>query len=188
MRAMQWCWRTPPMAATKVSFWLLPAEPDRVFFQETIKTLAHAYDAPVFTPHVTLYSGMCAAHENPEDILDWASRGVQGFALRVDTILYTEAFTKTLFVQLLPAAVLRDLAENIRQRCAPPSAYVLDPHLSLIYKTMCEPEQRRLVTTLRLPSDTIFFDEVCAMATPNATQTREDVENWKVLCVKKLSA
>ena len=176
------------MAATKVSFWLLPAAPDRVFFQETIKTLAHAYDAPVFTPHVTLYSGMCAAHEHPEDILDGASRGVQGFALRVDTILYTEAFTKTLFVQLWPAAVLRDLAENIRQRCAPPSAYVLDPHLSLLYKTMCEPEQRRLVTTLRLPSDTIFFDEVCAMATPNATQTREDVENWKVLCVKKLSA
>lgn len=176
------------MAATKVSFWLLPTESDRIFFQDIIKTLAYTYDAPVFTPHVTLYSGTCGAHENPEDILDWASRGVQGFALRVETILYTEAFTKTLFVQLLSTAVLRDLAENIRQRCTHPSTYVLDPHLSLLYKTMCESEKRRLVTTLHLPSDTIFFDEVCAMATPNATQTREDVENWQVLCVKKLSA
>jgi 2'-5' RNA ligase len=176
------------MTYANVSFWLLPAEADRVFYQETIRALAQAYDAPVFTPHVTLYSGTCPPEADPEDMLTQATQGVQGFSLHIDRILYTEEFTKTVFVQLLPSTLLRSIAENLSKRCAPPSGYVLNPHVSLIYKQMSAKEKQQIATTIRLPASTVFFDEVSAVATSNTTQTREDVESWKVICSKKLLA
>ncbi|NEQ22951.1 MAG: cyclic phosphodiesterase-like protein, partial [Microcoleus sp. SIO2G3] len=50
---------------TKVSFWLIPSDEDRSYFQEIINTLAQEYDAPAFTPHVTIYSGEYAQEESP---------------------------------------------------------------------------------------------------------------------------
>lgn len=174
------------MIYQKVSFWLLPAEADRVFFQETINTLAHVYDAPVFTPHVTIYSGVCTPNEDPDDVIAQATQGVQGFSLHVDKILHTEEFTKTVFVQMFPSMILSNMAEMIRRRCSRPSGYVLNPHLSLIYKRMSEKKKQRIVATVRLATSTVFFDEVSAMATSDTTQTREDVESWEVICTKKL--
>jgi hypothetical protein len=176
------------MTYSKVSFWLLPAEADRVFYQETIHVLAQAYDAPVFTPHVTIYSGTCTPDADPEDMIAQATQGVQGFSLHIDQILYTEEFTKTVFVQLLPSPRLSRIAESLSRRDARPSGYVLNPHVSLIYKQMNEKEKQHIAATIRLPATTIFFDEVSAVATPSRTQTREDVESWNVICRKKLSA
>jgi hypothetical protein len=174
------------MAYTKVSFWLLPAEADRVGFQETIDTLAHVYDAPVFTPHVTIYSGMCTPAEDPDAMLVQATQGIQGFSLHVDRILYTEEFTKTVFVQMFPSMILSHMAEKIRQCCSRPSGYVLNPHLSLIYKRMSEKEKQRIAAAVRLVTCTVFFDEVSAIATSDTTQSREDVESWEVICTRKL--
>jgi hypothetical protein len=50
---------------TKVSFWLIPSEEDRVFFQAIIDTISQEYDAPAFTPHVTIDSGEYAHNESP---------------------------------------------------------------------------------------------------------------------------
>jgi hypothetical protein len=91
-------------------------------------------------------------------------------------------------VQLLPSPLLRRIAENLSRRDAHPSGYVLNPHVSLIYKQMSEQEKQQIAATLRLPAATVFFDEISAVATPDVTQTREDVESWKVICSKKLSA
>ncbi len=79
---------------TKVSFWLIPSEEDRGFFQEIIDTLSQEYDAPSFTPHVTIYSGEYAP----------------GLSLKVDKLLYTGEFTKTLFVQFQSSEILRKIS------------------------------------------------------------------------------
>ncbi len=171
---------------TKVSFWLIPSEEDRAFFQEIIDTLAQEYDAPAFTPHVTIYSGEYAADESPAELIEKATQEVQSFSLTVDKLLYTDEFTKTLFVQFHQSEILTKISESIRNRSQKPSEFVLNPHLSLIYQQMSESTKKNLTTSLILPKSEVYFNEVTAISTPERVQKREDVDIWKVISTKKL--
>jgi 2'-5' RNA ligase len=165
----------------KVSFWLIPAVEDKRFFQEIINTLAQKYAAAVFTPHVTLYSGHLAPDEPARQLVERATAGVPTFNLEIVGLSYTDQFTKTLFVQFQPSAVLREISERIRRNVAQPSGYHLDPHLSLLYHPLNRAEKVRLVHSITIPKNKIDFDEVRAVSTPGPTQTREDVARWQEL-------
>jgi 2'-5' RNA ligase len=171
---------------TKVSFWLIPSQEDRAFFQKIIDTLAQEYDAPAFTPHVTIYSGEYAPNESPVEVLEKAIQGVQAFSLRIDKLLYSEEFTKTLFVQFHPSTILSQISETIQSNSKNSSDYALNPHLSLIYKQMNEETNKNIRASLSLPKSEIVFDEVRAISTSETVQTREDVESWKEICISKL--
>ena len=170
----------------KVSFWLIPSEEDREFFQEIIDTLSQEYDAPAFTPHVTIYSGEYTPDESTAELIEKATQDVQGFSLKVDKLLYTEEFTKTLFVQFHPDAILSRISETLARRAKKPSDFELNPHLSLIYQHLREEIKKNLTTSISLPKSEVFFNEVRAISTPEKVQGREDVENWKVICNRKL--
>ncbi|HEY9614092.1 cyclic phosphodiesterase-like protein [Allocoleopsis sp.] len=171
---------------TKISFWLIPSEEDRAFFQEIVDTLAQEYDAPVFTPHVTIYSGECTPEESPSKLLEQATLGVQSFSLKVDKLLYTDEFTKTLFVQFYPNSLLSQISETLSSRSNNPSEYELNPHLSLIYKYLSEEIKQELITKLSLPKSDVFFNEVRAISAGNTVKGWEDVESWGVICIRKL--
>jgi hypothetical protein len=170
----------------KVSFWLIPSDEDRAFFQEIIDTLSQEHDAPTFTPHVTIYSGEYAPDESPAELLETATQGVERFSLRVDQLLYTDEYTKTLFVQFHPNSFLSKISETLRSHSRTPSDFGLNPHLSLIYKRMSEETKKNLVTSLSLPKSEVFFDEVSAILASERVQEREDVESWKVISTRKL--
>ena len=55
--------------SVRVSFWLLPTESQRAELKTIITRLAQVYDAPVFMPPITIYSGVYADDEQPEVIL-----------------------------------------------------------------------------------------------------------------------
>jgi len=165
---------------TRVSFWLLPAEDDRLIFETIIAGLAHAYEAPVFVPHVTLYSGEYADHENPGAILEQVIQGIGTVELTVDSIRTTGEFTKTLFVQFSPSKRLNTLSDRIRQQAVTPSDYGLEPHLSLLYKHMPEADRQQAVATISLPQTQVSFDAVAGIVTPTPTRTRDDVECWEM--------
>lgn len=171
---------------TKVSFWLIPSGENRAFFQDIIDTLAREYDAPIFTPHVTIYSGDYEPNESPTQLLEDAVQGVQPFSLKVDRLLYTDEFTKTLFVQFHPNESLSKISEILRRSSKQPSNYTLNPHLSLIYKQMNEETKKKLTASLTLPKSEVFFDEVQAISTSERVIEREDVESWKVISIKNL--
>ncbi len=171
---------------TKVSFWLIPSEEDRVFFQKMIDTLSREYDAPSFTPHVTIYSGEYAPDESPAELIEKVTQEVQPFILKVDKLLYTDEFTKTFFVQFQSSEILSKISQNLQNRSKNSSNFELNPHLSLIYKQMSEETKKNLTTSLTLPKSEVFFDEVRAISTPQRVQKREDVESWKVIFIKKL--
>jgi len=170
----------------KVSFWLIPSEEDREFFQEIIDTLSQEYDAPAFTPHVTIYSGEYTPDESTAELIEKATQEVQGFSLKVDKLLYTEEFTKTLFVQFNPDGILSRISETLGRRAKKPSDFELNPHLSLIYKYLSEEIKKNLTTSISLPKSEVFFNEVRAISTSEKVQGREDVESWKVICNRKL--
>ena len=171
---------------TKVSFWLIPSDEDRAYFQGIINTLAQKYDAPTFTPHVTIYSGEYAPEESLTALIEKATQGVQDFSLRVDKLLYTDEYTKTFFVQFHPSSILIQISETLRNSSQKPSDFALNPHLSLIYKHLSEVIKQGLMTNLSLPRSEIFFDEVQAIATSDKVQDREDVESWEVIYTRKL--
>jgi 2'-5' RNA ligase len=171
----------------RVSYWLVPAAPERAFFQGLIETLAATHQAPTFVPHVTVYTGESPADERPVEIIARAASDVPDVRLEVDRVLYTAAFTKTLFVQFHPSSVLDRMAEEMRRLSARPSDYLLDPHLSLIYKRMSEQEQQRLAATVQLPMANVRFDEIWANVSLGATRTAEDVRRWEVVCRHRLS-
>lgn len=170
----------------KVSFWLIPSEEDKEFFQDIIDNLAKQYDAPVFTPHVTIYSGEYTPEESPAELLDNAIQGIQSFSLRVDQLLYTDQFTKTLFVQFYPNPFLTQISETLHNCSKHPAKYVLNPHLSLIYQYLREEIKKKLITQLCLPKSEVFFNEVRAISTRNQVKGWEDVVSWEVINIRKL--
>lgn len=133
---------------TKVSFWLIPSEEDRAFFQEIIDTLAQNYDAPVFTPHVTIYSGEYTPDEAIAQLIEKATPGIQSFSLSVEQLLYTDQFTKTLFVQFKPSSTLSTISETLRSSSKKPSNFALNPHLSLIYQYLNEEIKKDLIASI----------------------------------------
>lgn len=170
----------------KISFWLIPSQEERVYFQEIINTLAQEYDAPTFTPHVTIYSGEYEPDASLENIIEQATPGIQSLLLSVDKLLYTEEFTKTLFVQFYQNSTLSKISETLGSCAKVPSKFTLNPHLSLIYRHLTKDIKQELVTKISPSKSEILFDEVRVISTPSKVETREDVEVWKLLFTKHL--
>ena len=169
-----------------VTYWLCPAEPGRGELVELIRDLAARFDAPVFEPHVTIYVTK-ADDENPEKVLETVVKGRRLYRLGVRGLDYSDKFTKTMFVQLAPNAELSRLSDELRRASATQSDYELNPHVSLIYKTMDEETKRHLAASITLPFTEVTFDTVKAVMSPAKIQSREDVEAWRVVAERKLA-
>jgi hypothetical protein len=50
---------------------------------------------------------------------------------------------------------------------------------------MSEEIKKKLTTSLTLPKSEVLFDQFMAISSPERTQTREDVESWNIICVRK---
>lgn len=154
----------------KVAFWLIPS--DRDFYQSLIHDLAQRYNAPIFQPHVTLYSG----NFEHSKILEFLQTPID-LVLPIDRIQYSNQFTKALFIQLVSTPQLNRLSQSIQAFFG--SLYSFDPHLSLIYAQLDEAEQRSLSKEIQLRDRTIHFDHLSAIEIPTPPQTRKDVEAWR---------
>lgn len=166
---------------TKLSFWLVPAAEERTYFQEIIDSFAQKYDAPTFTPHVTIYSGEYEAVEAVESIIRQTTQGIQSFRLSVDQVLYTQEFTKSLFVQFHQNSTLTQISETLGSFSNTASKFTLNPHLSLIYQHLTEDIKQKLITEISLPKSEILFKEIRVISTASKVETREDVENWRLI-------
>jgi 2'-5' RNA ligase len=168
-----------------VAYWLLPAEPARKKLVYFIRDLAERFDAPVFEPHVTVYvTG--ANQEDPAAVLGRVLPEQRPFRLSVRNVDFSDKFTKTLFIQFAPDPGLTRFSEELRRASATASDYQLNPHLSLIYKTMARETQKDLATSITLPFSEIEFDVVKAIASPAEITTRADVEKWRSVAEGKL--
>jgi 2'-5' RNA ligase len=169
-----------------IAYWLIPAEPARSFFQGLINELAQQYDAPVFEPHVTVFVGGnrtgAARRALSEVTLEGEPTNVK--TLGIDQ---SDEFIKTLFVQFAPNRRLRRINGTIRDAAKDSSRYKLKPHLSLLYKTVPATNRRDLAASIGVPYSDVSFDAVKAVRCASPTQTRADVEAWRVLASAKLS-
>jgi hypothetical protein len=170
----------------RVSYWLVPAEPDKSRCSEIITALAKRFDAPIFEPHVTIYSGPFGASDDVAEVIESTALAFSEFTLRTECLAHSAQFTKTVFVQFFPDARLEALSERLKVRSRDRADYQLNPHLSLIYAPLPSAVREQLVRDLSL-LPLMRFDELKVIKTGGPTQTRSDVEAWRVLASRKLA-
>jgi hypothetical protein len=168
-----------------VTYWLVPAEPARQYFAGLIAEFAQRFEAPVFEPHVTLYTAN-AEKEDAVAVLDRALVGAGPCCLKIAGIGHSEKFTKTLFVQFDPDESVSTLSAKIRSASAGHRDYELNPHLSLIYKTIAAEQKAQIAAGLSVPFADVTFDSVKAVLSPAKIESRQDVEAWRVVAHQKL--
>jgi hypothetical protein len=150
-----------------------------------IKDLARRYDAPVFEPHVTVHVGANGL-DAAERALSKASCDCKQVALAPREIGHSSEFIKTLFVQFDLNATLRQLKQIIRTTAQDSTDYELNPHLSLLYKTISTRDRRLLADSIEVPFHQVTFASLKAVRCISPTQTRSDVEAWRVVAKKCL--
>jgi 2'-5' RNA ligase len=163
-----------------VAYWLIPAEPAHIFFQDVINGLAQRYNAPVFEPHVTIHVGANCA-DAVEGVLSRAAHACKQIKLKPIEIDHSSKFIKTLFVQFALNTQLRQLNESIRTAVQDSSDYRLNPHLSLLYKRMSIQDRRLLAGSIEIPLSEVIFDSLKAVRCISPTRNRADVEAWCVV-------
>lgn len=170
---------------TVIAYWLVPSEPAHSFFQRIIEDLARRYDAPVFEPHVTVHLEADQA-DTAAKALDKAANEcqvVRQTPLRIDQ---SDEFIKTLFVQFAMNADLRKINAVIQNVSSDSSQYELNPHLSLLYKNLAAATRSELAASITLPFSEVTFGTIKAVRCVSPTESRADVEAWRVLGVTVL--
>ncbi|MFN2476508.1 MAG: hypothetical protein ABR526_09255 [Chthoniobacterales bacterium] len=166
-----------------IAFWLMPAASEREFFRLLVGRLAEEHDAPLFEPHVTLAAGDFD-EQRALRLLDEIS--VAPLQLGVHAIRFSDAFTKTVFVQFYPYTAATDLSATIAPLAADRAGYHFDPHLSLIYKAMPEEQKKTIALDLHVPFAEVTFDSIRVITGPADTSSRADVEAWRTLAERPL--
>jgi 2'-5' RNA ligase len=168
-----------------IAYWLIPAEPARSYFRSVTNHLAQRYNAPQFEPHVTIHVGVNCT-DAVDGVLSKAARGCERIVLQALEVSNSSEFIKTLFVQFVVTAQLQRLNQSIRNAAQDSSDYQLNPHLSLLYKKMSIRDRRLLTYSIELPFAEVTFDSLKAVRCISPTQTRADVEAWRVVAEKDL--
>lgn len=99
---------------------------------------------------------------------------------------HTGAYTKTLFVQFKELVAVRRMFEMAREY-SPQSNYVLNPHLSLLYKKLPERERQELCRTVAAPVGDYSFDRIRLVETELPIEDDGPVRRWRVVCDEPLA-
>lgn len=171
-----------PPASLRIAFWLVPAEADRLWLDEIINRLAVEYNAPRFTPHITLLSTKLSQDELPNQIMETAARGFTPISLGASGLDHGPDRFKSVFIRFA-SDVLAPLSRNLASFCSYPGSYHLDAHLSLLYRQLPPVVRKRIISDLLLPGSPILFDTVVATI-PGQDQTSfEDVTRWQQIAM-----
>jgi 2'-5' RNA ligase len=170
---------------TAFTLWLMPVAPLKDELREVIRCLAEAYDAPLFEPHVTLYAGP-SNREEMGAIVKSAAQHFGSIELTLEKLGHTTQYTKTLFIQFAASADLSGMFGDVKKGTAQPSDYVLNPHLSLLYKRMDAAEQARLCRTVEIPKGSYRFDMLRAVEYESPLDEAAKIERITTVCEMKL--
>ena len=173
------------IAYTEFTLWLMPHEPLRTTLHALIRRLAADFDAVEFEPHVTVFCGPSTDDECRAIVHLIAGQfaPVELIAGRLD---HSELYTKTLFVQFHESVVLRRIFQTVTAHSSQPSNYVLNPHLSLLYKKLPKATLMKLCATLDVPTGGYAFDRLRMIETELPIEDDGPVRRWRVICDEPL--
>lgn len=172
----------------RIAFWLVPRAHDRAMLQSIIVSLAKRYAAPVFVPHVTVYS--CKRTQEQRELLVMAglARRCRPFEMQCLGLSGKDRLTQVLFVSLQKDASTVALSRSLHADVPQPSNYKFEPHLSLLYQNISADDRDPLVRDIQIPLRKIIFDELWAVAIPDRLETLDDLGGWQNLLICRLDS
>ena len=172
------------MKKNAIVYWLVPAKPKRELFSKIIGILARQLDAARFEPHLTILAAP-QDRQPPGKILRRIN--VSPIRLKVRDISCSGKFAKTLFVRFKSNDALEKLVVDLARVTKSRAKVLRDPHVSLLYKKIPTAAKKDLASTIKLPFREVVFDSIQAVRCAVPTQTRAEVEAWRVVATKRLS-
>jgi Cyclic phosphodiesterase-like protein len=156
--------------------WLIPAPSDRRWLRKVIQDYAAEYDIPAFEPHLTLYSGVIQPEDNLQDIVAESIATMTPVTLEIMGLNYTENFFRTGFITFALSERLLQVSSIIRDRLSQPHTYLLEPHISLMYKDIPIEQKRLAMLRFVVSVQSVTFDAVKVVMPSEQGWT--DVGHW----------
>jgi hypothetical protein len=156
--------------------WLTPAPSDRRWLSKVIQDYAAEYDTPVFEPHLTLYSGMVQTDYNLQTIVADSLISSSPITLEIMGLNYSENFFRTGFITFALSDRLLQLSHILRDHLSAPQEYVLEPHLSLMYKDIPIEQKRLAMLRFVVSVQSVTFDTVKVVMP--SSEGWMDVAHW----------
>ena len=157
-----------------ISIWLIPAPEDAQYIQVIIDKLSTNYQAPVFSPHCTLYSPIDLPIEELKKILERSAKNMESFYVKKTTISYTEDIWKTIFIELLRSSELEQLQQTVIRQFHVEQPYEFSPHISLLYKEIPDNKKENIIRNLQL-KNSFKMDKIAAV------RTGPNVDKWETV-------
>jgi 2'-5' RNA ligase len=170
--------RTLTPSAYHFALWLMPCLQDHILLSEFIKKLSYHYDAPLFKPHVTIYTGVYTRHDNLPKILKRLTN-TDHFSLAVKVIDFSSTLFKTLFIEFENCTRLMSLSKQLCAQLWYQTPYELIPHMSLIYKkNFPVKEKLAFMSQFELSKDRINFDKMALIQLADNAPGWQDIDSW----------
>ena len=164
-----------------VSIWLIPKQEDAQYLQAIINNLAATYQAPVFSPHCTLYSPTDLPAAELKQILERSAKNIKSFCVKKATINHTENIWKTIFIELLRSPELERLQQAVISQFPKGQPYGFLPHISLLYKDMPYKKKEDIIRNLQV-KNSFKMDKIAAV------RTGPNVDNWATVVERPFHA
>lgn len=172
----------------RVAYWLVPQRQQRQKLQALILALAKRFSAPVFVPHVTVYTCSRSSQQQELAVLAALAGSCPAVTLCPVGLDGKDTLTRSLFVKFTAAPVVESLHQSLHRTVPLPSSYELTPHLSLLYQVLPAAVRDVLVCETVFPRQEILFDELWAVAIPAQLKTLDDMVGWQPLMIGRLAS
>jgi hypothetical protein len=170
----------------RMSYWLLPSEPELSDLTVLVGELADRFNGPKFQPHVTIYHGEYDVSDPVDALLEKISNR-RPIELLTKSLNFGQSFTQSCFIEFENSKELleiRELVIDTIKSAADPADF---PHLSLFYGSLSSTQRVEISRSISIPKS-IKFDVVKAIANRGKTKTREDVEYWNECARRSLTS
>ncbi len=141
----------------------------------------------VFPPHISVSNPVQIELKEAKRIIDVCVGDMHKFEVEIDSIRYSDKWSKTLFIQIKNSPNLSKISKCLNSHLKPDlPPYPLDPHISLLYKEgVGEEDKKSLVGELKVPK--IYTVSSCALVYPgNNINNWRDYDKWEVVYEKEL--
>ena len=157
-----------------ISIWLVLAREDEQYIQAIINNLSTNYQAPVFSPHCTLYSPIDLPKAELKKILERSAKNMKSFYVKNIMISHTEDLWKTIFIELLRSSELEQLQQEVISQFQVEKPYKFSPHISLLYKEISDKKKEHIIRNLQV-KNSFKMDKIAAV------RTGPNVDNWETV-------
>lgn len=162
----------------EVSLWLVPQREDSTYLQAIIDQLAAKYQAPRFSPHVTV-AGRLQVPDQYQALLSTLASAMPILKLQNQGLDHSSELFRTVYIRTSLADPLVALRQKVYQLWLENTVKPFMPHISLIYKELALLERQAIMQALSIKKNFVF--DTLTVVSPQAQGNWMAVESWQTL-------